>query len=143
MKPEFKLVRYLFNLVISAIYVISVNNKRNFFLPYASSNLLCGKLVCAWPHKALISRANLSVIYTHVREDICVSTFLQSGRLLKGTPTTISKPEDRDETFVEDGTTCGPEMVTRTTEFQMFKNMYYDYTHFDNIRTSVFLNNLT
>nr|KAF6427086.1 hypothetical protein HJG63_000295 [Rousettus aegyptiacus] len=76
----------------------------------AFSNLLCGKLVCAWPHKALISRANLSVIYTHVREDICVSTFLQSGRLLKGTPTTISKPEDRDETFVEDGTTCGPEM---------------------------------
>lgn len=137
LKPGFKLVKYLFNLIISAIYVISVNNKRNFFLPYASSNLLCGKLVCAWPHKALVSRANLSVIYTHIREDICVSTFLHSGKLK------FTKAEDRDETFVQDGSACGPEMVTRTTEFQVFKKFFYGYTHFDNIRTNVFLNNLT
>ncbi|XP_023375814.1 disintegrin and metalloproteinase domain-containing protein 5-like [Pteropus vampyrus] len=70
----------------------------------AFSNLLCGKLVCAWPHKALVSRANLSVIYTHIREDICVSTFLHSGKLK------FTKAEDRDETFVQDGSACGPEM---------------------------------
>lgn len=77
-----------------------------------SSNSLCGKLVCAWPHKTLVSRANLSVMYTHIREDICVSTFLNTGK--------ITGVEGRDETYVEDGTACGPEMVTRTTKFQVF-----------------------
>uniref|UniRef100_A0A671DLH9 Uncharacterized protein n=1 Tax=Rhinolophus ferrumequinum TaxID=59479 RepID=A0A671DLH9_RHIFE len=66
------------------------------------SDSLCGKLVCAWPHKTLVSRANLSVMYTHVREDICVSTFLNSGD--------IHGVEKRDKTYVEDGTACGPEM---------------------------------
>lgn len=80
---------------------------------------MCGKLVCAWPHKKLVSRANLSVIYTHVRQDMCVSTFLHSGRLLRPSLSTYLQPEDRDKTFVEDGTVCGPEMVTRTTKFQV------------------------
>lgn len=63
------------------------------------------------------------MIYTHVREDICVSTFLHSGRRLKTTHTTYATVEDRDETFVEDGSTCGPEMVIRTTEFRVFKKI--------------------
>ncbi|XP_004394515.1 PREDICTED: disintegrin and metalloproteinase domain-containing protein 5-like [Odobenus rosmarus divergens] len=73
-------------------------------------NLLCGKLVCAWPHKALVSRANLSVIYTHVREEMCVSTFRNTEKKPKNTWTTYEKPEDRDDTFVQDGTVCGPAM---------------------------------
>ncbi|XP_054421744.1 disintegrin and metalloproteinase domain-containing protein 5-like [Pteronotus mesoamericanus] len=74
-------------------------------------NILCGKLVCAWPHKALVSRANLSVVYTHIREEMCVSTYLNTDRILKETRTTYSTPEDRDKTFVEDGSTCGPGMI--------------------------------
>ncbi|XP_032269249.1 disintegrin and metalloproteinase domain-containing protein 5-like [Phoca vitulina] len=73
-------------------------------------NLLCGKLVCAWPHKALISRANLSVIYTHVREEMCVTTFRITDKKPKNTWTTFQTPEDRDDTFVQDGTVCGPAM---------------------------------
>nr|XP_019597597.1 PREDICTED: disintegrin and metalloproteinase domain-containing protein 5-like [Rhinolophus sinicus] len=66
------------------------------------SDSLCGKLVCAWPHKTLVSRANLSVMYTHIREDLCVSTFLNTGKR--------GGAEERDETFVEDGSACGPDM---------------------------------
>uniref|UniRef100_A0A452TWF5 Disintegrin and metalloproteinase domain-containing protein 5-like n=1 Tax=Ursus maritimus TaxID=29073 RepID=A0A452TWF5_URSMA len=73
-------------------------------------NLLCGKLVCAWPHKALISRANLSIIYTHVREEMCVSTFRVTDKIPKNPWTTIDLPEERDDTFVQDGTVCGPDM---------------------------------
>ncbi|XP_012580233.1 PREDICTED: disintegrin and metalloproteinase domain-containing protein 5-like [Condylura cristata] len=71
---------------------------------------LCGKLVCAWPHKALVSRTNLSVIYTHIREELCVSTFRNTEKLLRPTMTTIITPEERDDTFVEDGSACGPAM---------------------------------
>ncbi|KAG8512508.1 Disintegrin and metalloproteinase domain-containing protein 5, partial [Galemys pyrenaicus] len=79
-------------------------------LPCHFTNVLCGKLVCAWPHKTLISRTNLSVIYTHIREDLCVSAFLNTEKLLKPTLSTVESPEDRDETFVEDGSVCGPAM---------------------------------
>nr|XP_010956526.2 disintegrin and metalloproteinase domain-containing protein 5-like [Camelus bactrianus] len=71
---------------------------------------LCGKLVCAWPHKAIVTHPNLSVIYTHVRGEICTSTFLHTDKPVKGTMTTIDRPEERDETFVEDGSMCGPYM---------------------------------
>uniref|UniRef100_A0AC11D4M9 Uncharacterized protein n=1 Tax=Ovis aries TaxID=9940 RepID=A0AC11D4M9_SHEEP len=74
------------------------------------SHTLCGKLVCAWPHKTLISQANLSVIYTHLRDEICTSAFLNAERLPRDTFTTVERPEDRDKTFVEDGTICGPGM---------------------------------
>ncbi|XP_020930389.1 disintegrin and metalloproteinase domain-containing protein 5-like [Sus scrofa] len=73
-------------------------------------HLLCGKLVCNWPHKYLISRANLSVIYSHVREQMCVSTFLNAEKIPRDTITTVQFPGDRDRTFVQDGTVCGPEM---------------------------------
>lgn len=77
---------------------------------------MCGKLVCAWPHKEIVSKANLSVIYTQIRDEICVSTFLNSERIPSNDRTTINKPEERDKTFVEDGTSCGPDMVIRTTK---------------------------
>ncbi|EFB18732.1 hypothetical protein PANDA_020216, partial [Ailuropoda melanoleuca] len=76
----------------------------------AYANLLCGKLVCAWPHKALVSRANLSIIYTHVREEMCVSTFRVTEKIPKNPWTAIDLPEERDDTFVQDGTVCGPDM---------------------------------
>ncbi|EHB05206.1 Putative disintegrin and metalloproteinase domain-containing protein 5 [Heterocephalus glaber] len=73
---------------------------------------LCGKLVCTWPHKTLISRENLSVIYTHVRDDICVAGAKTDGKIIRTTSfTTYLEPTDRDETFVEDGTICGPGMI--------------------------------
>ncbi|KAB0347986.1 hypothetical protein FD754_012843, partial [Muntiacus muntjak] len=75
------------------------------------SQSMCGKLVCAWPYKTLISRANLSVIYTHVRDEICASGFLNAEKLPRDTFTTVQAPEDRDETFVEDGSICGPDMI--------------------------------
>lgn len=72
---------------------------------------MCGKLVCSWPHKALVSKANLSVIYTQIRDEICVSTFLSSDRIPSNSKTTVSRPDERDKTYVEDGTSCGPNMV--------------------------------
>uniref|UniRef100_H0VH53 Disintegrin and metalloproteinase domain-containing protein 5-like n=1 Tax=Cavia porcellus TaxID=10141 RepID=H0VH53_CAVPO len=70
---------------------------------------LCGKLVCTWPHKQLVSRVNLSVVYAHVRDDICVATTKTVRKIIRDLSlTTVLLPEDRDETFVEDGTICGP-----------------------------------
>uniref|UniRef100_G3U7L5 ADAM metallopeptidase domain 9 n=1 Tax=Loxodonta africana TaxID=9785 RepID=G3U7L5_LOXAF len=43
------------------------------------SDILCGKLVCSWPHKRLILRTNLSVFYTHRRDEICVVTYRGDG----------------------------------------------------------------
>ncbi|EHH28433.1 hypothetical protein EGK_18869, partial [Macaca mulatta] len=77
-------------------------------------HILCGKLVCTWEHKDLISRPNLSVIYAHVRDQTCVSTYLPS-RKPPPVASTVSKTsyysvDDRDETFVQDGSVCGPDM---------------------------------
>ncbi|KAM5278196.1 disintegrin and metalloproteinase domain-containing protein 5-like [Hipposideros larvatus] len=101
-------------------------------------DLLCGKLVCSWPHKTLVSSANLSVIYTHVREDICVSTFPVSARPLRDTRTTYETADDRDETFVEDGSICGPEMycvrfacieARRQVDYNMCSNSKHCNSH--------------
>lgn len=97
--------------------------------------MLCGKLVCTWPHKALVRRRNLSVIYTHVRDDLCTSTFLTTERTPRNTLSTIENPEDRDQTFVEDGTVCGPEMVIITKYFKCFKNYFlclYSFCQYTN-----------
>ncbi|XP_049722039.1 disintegrin and metalloproteinase domain-containing protein 5-like isoform X2 [Elephas maximus indicus] len=69
-------------------------------------DMLCEKLVCSWPHKRLILRTNLSVFYTHRRDEICVVTYRGDGIF----STSVRSPEDRDVTYVEDGTPCGPEM---------------------------------
>ncbi|KAM9622478.1 LOW QUALITY PROTEIN: disintegrin and metalloproteinase domain-containing protein 5-like [Trichechus inunguis] len=92
-------------------------------------DLLCGKLVCSWPHKRLILRTNISVIYTHLRDEICVSTHRaiekpprSDGRV---SDTTYYSADDRDETFVEDGSPCGPEMFCvrfRCKETRFFMN---------------------
>ncbi|KAM6221041.1 disintegrin and metalloproteinase domain-containing protein 5-like [Rhynchocyon petersi] len=82
------------------------------FCPFP--DLLCGKLVCLWPHKRLTYRKDLSVIYTHVRDNVCVSSHHATERPpVAGdpSPTSYYSADDRDETFVEDGTPCGPDMV--------------------------------
>lgn len=99
---------------------------------------MCGKLVCAWPYKTLVSRPNLSVIYTHVRDEICASGFLNAAKLPRDTFTTVQAPEDRDETFVEDGSICGPEMVIRSKNFKCFKIIFYTFADFDNIPINAF-----
>ncbi|ELK28844.1 Disintegrin and metalloproteinase domain-containing protein 32 [Myotis davidii] len=83
-------------------------------------HLMCGKLVCAWPHKAIVSKANLSVIYTQIRNEICVSTFLSSDRIPANDRTTVNTPEDRDKTFIEDGTSCGPDMYPKRMSLEAF-----------------------
>uniref|UniRef100_A0A8C2MAY7 A disintegrin and metallopeptidase domain 5 n=1 Tax=Cricetulus griseus TaxID=10029 RepID=A0A8C2MAY7_CRIGR len=77
-------------------------------------NVLCGKLVCTWPFKKLVNLANMSAAYTHVQDNICVSLY-KGGRIPKQTMTTYSTIEDRDETFVEDGVICGPDMFCMST----------------------------
>ncbi|XP_055449328.1 disintegrin and metalloproteinase domain-containing protein 5-like [Psammomys obesus] len=84
-----------------------VNNHCGF------ENALCGKLVCTWPFKKILRKVNISAVYTHVRNDICISMY-KGGRLFKPTMTTYSVLADRDETFVEDGTICGPDMLNGT-----------------------------
>ncbi|XP_021563864.1 disintegrin and metalloproteinase domain-containing protein 5-like, partial [Carlito syrichta] len=83
-------------------------------------NALCGKLVCVWDHKELIEIANLSVIYTHIRGDICVSGVLPRRMPVPENPPRSSTQYyvmgDRDETFVADGTMCGPEMYCDKTQ---------------------------
>ncbi|XP_010615456.1 disintegrin and metalloproteinase domain-containing protein 5 isoform X3 [Fukomys damarensis] len=73
-------------------------------------HVLCGKLVCTWPHKRLVSRENLSVVYTHVRNDICVAGEKTVRKTVRASLSTYLEHTDRDETFVEDGSMCGPDM---------------------------------
>ncbi|CAO2611693.1 Disintegrin and metalloproteinase domain-containing protein 5 [Lemmus lemmus] len=77
-------------------------------------DVLCGKLVCTWPFKRILKLANISTVYTHVQNDVCISLY-KGGRTPKNTLTTYSTIEDRDETFVEDGTICGPDMYCKET----------------------------
>nr|XP_051688359.1 disintegrin and metalloproteinase domain-containing protein 5 isoform X1 [Oryctolagus cuniculus] len=80
--------------------------------PCQFADLLCGKLICAWPHKRMISRVNLSVIYSHIQDDICVSTYLpiKPPANIPWTTSPYTSADSRDETFVQDGTICGPDM---------------------------------
>ncbi|XP_059941949.1 disintegrin and metalloproteinase domain-containing protein 5-like isoform X3 [Mesoplodon densirostris] len=48
--------------------------------------------------------------YCNYPDDVCTSTYLNTEKTPRDTLTTVEKPEDRDQTFVEDGTMCGPEM---------------------------------
>uniref|UniRef100_A0A2K6PD55 Disintegrin and metalloproteinase domain-containing protein 5 n=1 Tax=Rhinopithecus roxellana TaxID=61622 RepID=A0A2K6PD55_RHIRO len=77
-------------------------------------HILCGKLVCTWEHRDLISRPNLSVIYAHVRDQTCVSTYLPRRKpppvQASVSSTSYYSVDDRDETFVQDGSVCGPDM---------------------------------
>ncbi|GAB1301748.1 Disintegrin and metalloproteinase domain-containing protein 5 [Apodemus speciosus] len=75
-------------------------------------NVLCGKLICTWPFKRLVKKVNISAAYSQVRDDLCVSTF-KGGKVFKPTVTTYADLSDRDETFVKDGTICGPDMTLR------------------------------
>ncbi|XP_052018833.1 disintegrin and metalloproteinase domain-containing protein 5-like [Apodemus sylvaticus] len=86
-------------------------------------NTLCGKLICTWPFRRLVKKVNFSAAYGQVRDDLCVSTY-KGGRVPKPTVTTYSDMWDRDETFVQDGTICGPDMfcmgmVCTETRFHM------------------------
>ncbi|XP_059537205.1 disintegrin and metalloproteinase domain-containing protein 5-like [Myotis daubentonii] len=96
-------------------------------------HVMCGKLVCAWPHKAIVSKANLSVIYTQIRNEICVSTFLSSDRIPANDITTVNTPEDRDKTFTEDGTSCGPDMYCINFTCREIRHMV-DYSACNNTR---------
>lgn len=111
LKPGCKLIRHFLTYLFQQL-AISINDKR-FFLPYTFRDLLCGKLICAWPHKRMISRVNLSVIYSHVQDDICVSTYLpiKPPENLPWSTSPYTSADSRDETFVQDGTICGPDMV--------------------------------
>lgn len=54
-----------------------------------------------------------------------MSTFWYRDKPIRNTFTTISAPEDRDDTYVGDGTVRGPNMVIRTTKFQMFLKLFF------------------
>ncbi|XP_028624124.1 disintegrin and metalloproteinase domain-containing protein 5-like isoform X2 [Grammomys surdaster] len=81
----------------------------------AFENVLCGKLICTWPFKRLFLKPNMSAAYGQVRDDLCISLY-KGGRIVKPTKTTYTDLSDRDETFVQDGTICGPGMYCRQTE---------------------------
>ncbi|XP_051025421.1 disintegrin and metalloproteinase domain-containing protein 5-like [Acomys russatus] len=83
-------------------------------------DVLCGKLVCTWPYKKLLMKANISAVYAHIRDDVCVAMY-KGGRIPQQTPTTYRYMEERDETFVEDGTICGPEMYCLQTKCREIK----------------------
>ncbi|XP_020840877.1 disintegrin and metalloproteinase domain-containing protein 18 isoform X2 [Phascolarctos cinereus] len=74
--------------------------KRDSFKPCSSDNFLCGKLICTWPKRSLFYKRGISVIYSRVNEDVCVS-------IAHSVPV---RPGQRDFTFVNDGTPCGPNM---------------------------------
>uniref|UniRef100_A0A8C5K246 A disintegrin and metallopeptidase domain 5 n=1 Tax=Jaculus jaculus TaxID=51337 RepID=A0A8C5K246_JACJA len=95
--------------------------------------LLCGKLVCTWPHKKLVSRPNLSVVYSHVRDETCISMHKNSDSKLPNQQTTYDTHEDRDETFVEDGTICGPDMYCHRTFCKEIRHEI-DYSKCNNTR---------
>ncbi|XP_072491224.1 disintegrin and metalloproteinase domain-containing protein 18-like isoform X6 [Notamacropus eugenii] len=75
--------------------------KKDSYKPCSFDNLLCGKLVCTWPKRGLFFKRDVSVIYSRIYEDICVS-------IAHSIPV---RPGHRDFTFVNDGTPCGPNMV--------------------------------
>ncbi|XP_076770033.1 disintegrin and metalloproteinase domain-containing protein 5-like isoform X1 [Arvicanthis niloticus] len=81
----------------------------------AFQNALCGKLICTWPFKRLFLKANMSAAYGQIRDDLCISLH-KSWQILKPTMTTYADMSDRDETFVADGTICGPDMFCMRTE---------------------------
>ncbi|XP_068931953.1 disintegrin and metalloproteinase domain-containing protein 18-like [Petaurus breviceps papuanus] len=74
---------------------------KDSFKPCSFDDLLCGKLICTWPKTSLFIKKDISVIYSRVYEDICVS-------IAHRIPV---PPGKRDFTFVNDGTPCGPNMV--------------------------------
>ncbi|XP_072491221.1 disintegrin and metalloproteinase domain-containing protein 18-like isoform X3 [Notamacropus eugenii] len=74
--------------------------KKDSYKPCSFDNLLCGKLVCTWPKRGLFFKRDVSVIYSRIYEDICVS-------IAHSIPV---RPGHRDFTFVNDGTPCGPNM---------------------------------
>ncbi|XP_006253384.1 disintegrin and metalloproteinase domain-containing protein 5 isoform X2 [Rattus norvegicus] len=78
-------------------------------------NSLCGKLVCTWPFKRLLMKDNMSAAYGQIRDDLCISLY-KGGRPLKTTLSTYSDMSERDETFVKDGTICGPDMFCLETQ---------------------------
>ncbi|KAL1763947.1 disintegrin and metalloproteinase domain-containing protein 5 isoform X1, partial [Sigmodon hispidus] len=89
------------------------------------AHILCGKLICTWPYRKIVSGVNISSAYTHVRDGICISLY-KGGRVQRQTITTYEVLEDRDETFIDDGTVCGPDMFcidARCRETRFFMDL--------------------
>lgn len=69
---------------------------------------------------------------------MCVSTYRSKEKAIKNTWTTYETPEDRDDTFVQDGTVCGPAMVIRTTKFPVFKKNFIVYSFWQYTKQFIF-----
>ncbi|XP_055475394.1 A disintegrin and metallopeptidase domain 3-like, partial [Psammomys obesus] len=59
------------------------------------SDVFCGKLVCYWNFAEILETEKFDVQYTYLSDQVCLSAHLR-------------EPGDRDETYVNDGTICGP-----------------------------------
>ncbi|XP_023573055.1 disintegrin and metalloproteinase domain-containing protein 18 [Octodon degus] len=69
-------------------------------LPCEQKHVLCGKLVCVQPHKNTNKSVVQSAVYSYVHDYECLSI----------TPGTSLRSDGTDDTYVADGTVCGPQM---------------------------------
>ncbi|XP_067326955.1 disintegrin and metalloproteinase domain-containing protein 2-like [Anolis sagrei] len=69
------------------------------FKPCASPDIRCGKLICVYPYTVPFTKLKVPVLYTPVKDTICISLDLQQ---LEGSP---------DPMLVREGTKCGVDKV--------------------------------
>ncbi|GAB5570297.1 disintegrin and metalloproteinase domain-containing protein 18-like isoform X2 [Prionailurus iriomotensis] len=70
-------------------------------LPCEQRDVLCGKLACVWPHKNTYKNDVQPAVYSYIQGHVCIS--IATGSSVKS--------DERDYSYVADGTVCGAQMI--------------------------------
>nr|XP_012632898.1 disintegrin and metalloproteinase domain-containing protein 18 isoform X4 [Microcebus murinus] len=69
-------------------------------LPCEQKDVLCGKLACVWPQNDTYKSDVQTAVYSYIKDHACLS--IATGSSMRS--------DGRDNSYVADGTVCGPQM---------------------------------
>lgn len=79
------------------------------FSAFHFRDVLCGKLACVWPHKNTYKNDVQPAVYSYIQGHVCIS--IATGSSVKS--------DERDYSYIADGTVCGAQMVTKYVHFYL------------------------
>ncbi|XP_047713366.1 disintegrin and metalloproteinase domain-containing protein 18-like isoform X5 [Prionailurus viverrinus] len=101
-------------------------------LPCEQRDVLCGKLACVWPHKNTYKNDVQPAVYSYIQGHVCIS--IATGSSVKS--------DERDYSYVADGTVCGAQMYCINKTCKKVHLMEYNCNAATKCRGNGICNNL-
>ncbi|XP_042839331.1 disintegrin and metalloproteinase domain-containing protein 18 isoform X5 [Panthera tigris] len=101
-------------------------------LPCEQRDVLCGKLACVWPHRNTYKNDVQSAVYSYIQGHVCIS--IATGSSVKS--------DERDYSYIADGTVCGAQMYCINKTCKKVHLMEYNCNAATKCRGNGICNNL-